>query len=412
MLNPQINLNKLMLIFFCIYILIGNTTRFSAQINFYEIFLIFIFSLHIIRKNIHIKSFLVILTLILLILISLTIGIIKTPDNIEGVFYSFRLMLMLVATFSIGYTLKDYEKIVNFKYIVNTYINVYIILSIISILILIAFPESTELWGFLSSIGIYFNGDPHINRIVSTYFDPNFFGNILLFPFLLCLINFQIDSNKTNLIKLSLLLFVLVFTFSRSAIASILVLFGFYYLYELYNVIKKRKLSKNFFYLSLSILIVSPIILSSSYINQRIIERFSSTTSTDDSTLARLDSFRVGNEIFMNNPLLGSGYGFTQQEQVLLRGNIGSGIDSSIQNILISFGIIGSLIILFILLFYIFEILKKYKNKIDYEKKIAYFFIIYFLWSIFFLSNFNQLIFYPFWLLPTLGFGIFLVIRK
>lgn len=147
--------------------------------------------------------------------------------------------------------------------------------------------------------------------------------------------------------------------------------------------------------MSLSILIVSPIILSSSYINQRIIERFSSTTSTDDSTLARLDSFRVGNEIFMNNPLLGSGYGFTQQEQVLLRGNIGSGIDSSIQNILISFGIIGSLIILFILLFYIFEILKKYKNKIDYEKN-SLLFIIYFLWSIFFLSNFNQLIFIHF----------------
>lgn len=116
-------------------------------------------------------------------MISLTIGIIKTPDNIEGVFYSFRLMLMLIATFSIGYTLKDYEKIVNFKYIVNTYINVYIILSIISILILIAFPESTELWGFLSSIGIYFNGDPHINRIVSTYFDPNFLEIYYYFHF-------------------------------------------------------------------------------------------------------------------------------------------------------------------------------------------------------------------------------------
>ena len=89
----------------------------------------------------------------------------------------------------------------------------------------------------------------------------------------------------------------------------------------------------------------------------------------------------------MNNPLLGSGYGFTQQEQVLLRGNIGSGIDSSIQNILISFGIIGSLIILFILLFYIFEILKKYKNKIDYEKN-SLLFIIYFCG----LSSFYQIL--------------------
>ena len=410
--NFQVNLNKLILIFFCTYILIGNLTRFSAQINLYEVLTIAALSIFIFKKKIHVKSLILLFIFIIILLISLMNGIIKTPNNIEGVFYTFRLMTMIVATLSLGYILKDYEETTNFKNIIDSYVNLYVLLSIISICILIIFPDSTELWGFLSSIGINFNGDPHINRIVSTYFDPNFFGNILLLPFLISLINFQIKSNKTNLLKLSLLLFVLIFTFSRSAIASIIILFGFYYLYELYNSFKKRSLSKNFLYLNFSIFVILPLILSSPYINQRIIERFSSTSTADDSTLARLDSFRVGNEILMKNPLLGSGYGFTQQEQVLLRGNIGSGIDSSIQNILISFGIIGSLILLILLITFIIKILIKYKRKEDYERKIAYFYILYFIWSIFFLSNFNQLLFYPFWFLPTLGFGIYLIVRK
>ena len=47
---------------------------------------------------------------------------------------------------------------------------------ILSSLILYIFPNSTDLWVFLKSINITIYGDPHVNRLVSFFFDPNFYS--------------------------------------------------------------------------------------------------------------------------------------------------------------------------------------------------------------------------------------------
>ncbi|KOR08166.1 hypothetical protein ABW55_16520 [Acinetobacter sp. C15] len=125
--------------------------------------------------------------------------------------------------------------------------------------------------------------------------------------------------------------------------------------------------------------------------------------------MARLESFSIGQELFLREPLLGYGYNFSIDLQKQLRGNIA--LDSSLQVILISFGLIGSMILFILFITYIINLIVKYKNAFQYEKLITFSFVLYLIISILFLSNFNQLIFYPFWIIPVIGVGTFLSIR-
>ena len=409
--NIKISTTNVSLILISIFIITGNLGRITPSFNITELSVLFIFSTTFFFKRMHTRILLGLLSLILLIVFSMLVGIIKFSFNSDGIFYSLRLIIQLLSIFSISYTLLKYEQTGSyFPKIIQSYINIYVYLSIISIIILLVFPNSVNLWSFLRKFGIFVDGDPHLNRIVSTYFDPNFFGNILLFPFLLLMIQLKHFPSKKNVTKFMLFAFTLIFTFSRSTIASMTLLLLLYFSYQIYISTKTGHLSKKIMYLATLFFITIPIILSNSYISDRIIQRFSSTSSNDGSTMARIESYSIGNRLFFENPILGSGYNFTLSEQRILRGGIG--IDSSIQSILIGFGIIGTLILFIVFLIYIYSIYSKYKVAYTYEKEVAFFYITYLLLSIFFLSNFNQLIFYPFWIIPILSFGIYLIIRK
>lgn len=407
----KISTTKISLIFFSLFIILGNLGRISPSFNIVEIGVLLLFSFSFFLKKIHSKLLFGLISLILLIFLSITVGIIKFSFNIDGLIYSIRLIIQLLAIYSIAYTLLNFERNKKtFSQIIEFYINIYFYLSILSIIILIAFPDSIDLWSFLHKFGIYIDGDPHINRVVSTYFDPNFFGNILLFPFILLIIQLKNKPSRINTIKFLLITFTLIFTFSRSTIASMLLLLFLYYIYQAYISLQTGKMQKKIVYIAVIFLATLPLILSNSYISDRIIQRFSSTSSTEGSTMARIESYSIGKELFLENPILGSGFNFTLEIQKKLRGGIG--IDSSIQSILIGFGIIGTTFLLVLLILFTSSIYKKYRNCITHEKEISLFYIIYLLLSVFFLSNFNQLVFYPFWLLPTISFGVYLLARK
>ncbi len=411
MTNFKISTTNFYLFILCFFIIFGNLGRIGSSFNITEIAILLIFSLSFFLKKIQKRILVSLLSLLLLILLSMIVGIIKFSLNFDGISYSIRLIIQILSIYSIAYTLLNYEKNQHdFNRIINSYINVYIYLSIISIIILFLFPNSVDFWSFLSNFGIIIDGDPHVNRIVSTYFDPNFFGNILLLPFLLTVIQLKYYPSKLNVFKLLILAFTLIFTFSRSTIASMFLLIFLYYIYQVYTSLKSGKIQKNLIYTGILFLLTIPVFANNSYISERLVQRFSSTSSNDGSTMARIESYNIGRELFYNNPILGTGFNFTLEIQKKLRGGIG--IDSSIQSILIGFGIIGSMFLVFLLFIFIVSIYNSYKRAKNYEREISFFYVIYLILSILFLSNFNQLLFYPFWMIPTLSFGIYLIIRK
>ncbi|MBF7696390.1 hypothetical protein, partial [Acinetobacter rathckeae] len=154
------------------------------------------------------------------------------------------------------------------------------------------------------------------------------------------------------------------------------------------------------------------LVLFNSYVSERIIGRFSNTSVNDGSTFARIESFNIGNYLFWKEPFLGYGYNFSINLQKQLRGG-GIALDSSLQTILVSFGFIGSTFLGLIIVAFIYSLYQKYKKQDNQQRKMIYScYILYLIVSILFMSIFNQLMLYPFWLIPIVSFGIYLLIRK
>jgi len=409
--KSDILLSKYILLIISFYLIFGNFGRIGVSFNITEIIIFFIAPLFFLFKRIPIKTFFSALTLSTFLTISLIIGVFKSDIIIDYIQYNIRLMFQIITGFCFGISLWLYElKNNSFEKLITYYINIYITLCIVSLFILLIFPDSVVLWNLLLGIGYNLTSpDPHYMRVVSTYFDPNFFGNIVLLPFILSFVNIINNFSRNNLIKFGILFLSILLTFSRSTIAATLLCLLTMILLYLFISMKNRRIYKSTFII-FTVFICSTIsILSSDFVINRLADRISSTSVSDGSTLARLESFSIGQELFLREPLLGYGYNFSIDLQKQLRGNIA--LDSSLQVILISFGLIGSMILFILFITYIINLIVKYKNAFQYEKLITFSFVLYLIISILFLSNFNQLIFYPFWIIPVIGVGTFLSIR-
>lgn len=202
--------------------------------------------------------------------------------------------------------------------------------------------------------------DPHINRLVGTWLDPNFIGGffafISLFLISVALAEKSPRSKITLFLISAVLLIALFFTYSRSAYLAFAA--GIFLL----GLIKARKL------LIIILLIGTIGLAASDRAQQRVGELvtsvysvlFNTSENPDPTARLRIQNWEQTVEMIKQKPFLGHGYntltyvklseGYVQDEEV----HSASGSDSSFLTVLATTGIIG----LFFFLWFCFVLLR------------------------------------------------------
>jgi len=165
-----------------------------------------------------------------------------------------------------------------------------------------------------------FNWDPHLYRLVGTFFDPTFTG--LIFLLFLLKIYFHYSSNY-------LLIFLpylgLALTYSRSSLLAFFIVFTFI------SIIKKNiKI-----FLTTSLLIFLTILLLPRMPGEGTkLERSSSIK-------AKIENYKEGLKLFSTSPLIGLGYNNLPSIRADKNSHAVSGFDGSLLTITITTGLIG-----------------------------------------------------------------------
>ena len=340
---------SLLLYFSLSFLLLGEIGRFSLpgmdqEILFLDLFILLSFPFYILRglvKNhpLHLgKLFIPLLLFICIALFSLLLSLYRYEAK-EVVVASFYLLRFIVYAFLSIIALN--EKIKPYKLFLFLLI-IALALSALGFFQFVFFPDfsSMETFGW----------DPHIGRLLSTWFDPNFMGGFLSFALLLLLnILFDKKLRKTErifFILSAIILFVaLVLTFSRSAYVMFIV--GIF-------LTGLRAPKMLLVFLSLSLLFYLFIPRMQERVNDLAGSMFAFATNSydyglDETAKLRVASWEESLSLFSAHPLLGIGYD-TMLYEKLNRGDItdptihsGSGADSSLLTILVTTGIIGFL---------------------------------------------------------------------
>ena len=234
-------------------------------------------------------------------------------DLIKPILYLFRLTFLL--SFFI-FPLKIDEKIKKIFYLV-IFSNV-----IFGLIQYFLWPNFT----YFKSL----NWDPHLYRLVSTYFDPTFTALIYLSLIIIVFLDKKFPFRKTILV-LSYL--ALALTYSRSSYLSFFIAFTY---------IAYQKKNLKIFILS-SLLIFSTILLLPRFEGEGTkLERTSSIT-------AKIENYKEGFNVFLKAPIVGHGYNnlFYVRQIKNQNSHANSGFDGSLMTILTTNGIVG--LIIFIL---------------------------------------------------------------
>lgn len=230
-----------------------------------------------------------------------------------------------------------------------------LLLIILGILQIIIFPDIS----FLTDFGY----DPHKNRLVSTFLDPNLLGAVLNIGFILSLF-FLVKQRTQKWIIITIIFALGIFsTFSRSAYLTIcipILIFGIF---------KLRKL------LMISIVVGALLFLLVPQFNQRISGAF----QIDKSSSERIESWQKGLTVFYQKPLLGVGFNNIRtafEENNLFKvfspdgGHSGSGIDSSLILVLATTGVVGGVVYSSFWLVVLYKLFEK-RKKIQPELSLA-----------------------------------------
>ena len=171
------------------------------------------------------------------------------------------------------------------------------------------------------------NWDPHLSRLVSTFFDPTFTGLIYLMFLLYIFINQKLFPRFTYYVLLFATYLALALTYSRSSLLSLFVAALFLAL--------KLKQKKNFYINSL-VLILTISILPRPPGEGTKLERTSSI-------MAKIVNYQEGFSTFTSSPLIGHGYNnlFFVRNITNTDSHANSGFDGSLITILTTTGIIG-----------------------------------------------------------------------
>jgi O-Antigen ligase len=391
-----------------LYLVIGNVARFLAVGSFTNNLLVTEFFLYAATLAI----FLIypqLLTELLVgwgfffsfILLSFTLG--SWQGGLEAVplLYALRLILLLSSGFVLGYCLHRLNP--NQVSAMKWFSQAYLALAIFGFIIYLAFPNSYELWQFLKNYGIEVNGDPHVRRFISSYFDPNYYGAIAPLGVITSLLYYHYSKSLRYLFIALFVALSILLSSSRSGIATFLAMTLFILFQVIKYLLSKRNLSLRLVTLVplifIGLLVLSPIYLEPIFRAwQRIVE-------LDGSAQVRFNSFKLGQELFSTAPIFGLGYNYLVIYAERARGL--SSVDSSVQATLINFGIIGTF---FIIAYSVWFLIKLYTRlgqqplAVQRPLRLMLWYLNSYVAVIFvFTSQFNNILYYQFWLLPVVA---------
>ncbi|MGM8298654.1 O-antigen ligase family protein [Clostridium perfringens] len=274
----------------------------------------------------------------------------------------------------------------------------YLVVSILGIIQIIIWPNSIDYYSFLSKFNIYLlNPDPHINRIISTYLDPNYLSAILIIPINLTLILILKEKKKLKfLISFLLLVATLIGTVSRSGLIGLAISLGITLTFSMIGVNTKKEIvfNKIILLLFIILIIIIPIVIYFNLDSSRVLQRIIGFRD-DPSAIARFLSWQESFSIIKENKIIGIGYNMLGFYTGNLKTMTSFGVDASLLLIAITTGVIG-------LILYLFYYIKKLYILIRYMKKDKYIFssLIGIIIASIVMSMFNNLLFYPLWIIP------------
>lgn len=174
------------------------------------------------------------------------------------------------------------------------------------------------------------NWDPHLYRLVSTFFDPTFTGLIFLF----FIIKTFLDKKIPYRIPLLIISYIaMALTYSRSTYLSFLI--AFIYIAKHY-----KKIS--IFLISLTIMSLTIIVLPRQPGEGTKLERTSSIA-------AKIQNYKEAFTTFNKSPIIGIGYNNISfiRDKKMTNSHANSGFDGSLATIFVTTGIIGGTLFLF-----------------------------------------------------------------
>lgn len=289
-------------------------------------------------------------------------------DSIS-VFYAIKLSFMIMAGVVIGEILHQrygLEECLDF------FLRTFTVLLLIGGVIFFVFPKAHLFFAYIENFGIRFYGDPHERRFISPLFDPNYYAAVACLPLILSWIR------KKYLLSFFFLLSILL-TFSRSGIATCFVLLLF----------RGKNLP----------LFILGVLFGTIFFYEEIASFWGRIVhiAADESALARLDTFKTGAAFFLRHPFFGVGYHYSSPLFFAEFGRLAP--DSSILITLIDFGLIPTLFFLFCAFFWS---IRKLQSSSLFNWLYAYLIL-----CIFFTSQFNNLLYYQYWLIPMIALFTF-----
>ena len=268
----------------------------------------------------------------------------------------------------------------------------YILVCLIGFLQFIIFPVAWDFYLIFWKLGVYWpNADHHINRLISTYLDPNYFSSCVLIGFCLNMFLLRLSKKENKLSNrimyyLFFIIYVAAILLSKSrsgmiGLGAIVVL----YFYASLNY-RKLKPWKAALVFGIPLIAMYFVFFSNITVFERIRNVF-----TDDSAGARFKSWGVGFDMLVNTGFIGVGYNFYGALNDRLYGIVfessGYANDSSLMLILVDSGVIG----LIVYLRHLWLMIRSKRIPLSFRVSIIAFLII---------CNFNNLLFYGLWVVP------------
>jgi hypothetical protein len=169
-----------------------------------------------------------------------------------------------------------------------------------------------------------FNWDPHLHRLIGSFFDPTFTGLIFLL-FILNLYFSPLKKLKYPLIWITYL--ALALTYSRSTLLSFL--FGCF-------LVSRQEKNKKIFVIGLIITLATVLLLPRQPGEGTKLERSSSI-------IAKIENYQEAWGLFRQSPIIGHGYNNLQKARNIQDSSSHStfGFDGSLMTILVTTGVIG-----------------------------------------------------------------------
>lgn len=352
----KMNLIKFLFIGAIIAIVLGELGKFpfggtSSGISVMDVFLVLTVTFFLvwkigIKKKINLpKPFLILTGFWLIALVSLI-----TSLNLSGGLYLVRFILYS-CSFLTAYTLVQ-EDIFEFESLKKLFLKIGLAISLIGMFQLVFYPDMK----YLTDYGF----DPHMNRLVSTFLDPNFLGCFINIVILILITLYKKISFKEFIIAFLILISGVLLTFSRSAYLQLILGLGIYA--TLFN----KKI--------LLLLIVIPLVLY--FAIPRFAERINGGFRIDTTASERVQSWQKGLQVFAQYPILGIGFNnlrFFSVDKNLVKtfspdgGHSGAGVDSSLLVVASTTGVIGLVGYLIFWVYLTYSFLQRYVKTKKFE---------------------------------------------